>query len=103
MDKPPIGAFFFICIFALSGVSVGQTIYLPSNDMAIKRIEELMARGYLDGLSRSEKPWITSHVVQNILDDELMFDSQSKLIADDILSYLRATKIVDKGILDVST
>ena len=103
MDKSPINKFLVIFLFTCCGISLGQTIYIPTNDIVIVRIEELMARGYLDGLSRTEKPWIASHVVQNILDDELMFDSQSKLIADDILSYLRATKIADKGVLDVGT
>jgi hypothetical protein len=69
-------------------ISSAQLIYLPANDPMVSRLEELQNRGYLDGLSRSEKPWVIADIASEIIDDEWNFDPASKKIASDILDYL---------------
>jgi hypothetical protein len=65
-----------------------QLIYLSSNDPIVKQLEDLQARGYLNGLSQTEKPWLVSDIAVEIAKDELSFDPASKRIAETILKRL---------------
>ncbi|MEE9554749.1 MAG: capsule assembly Wzi family protein [candidate division Zixibacteria bacterium] len=66
-----------------------QNVYISTSDPVNAGIEELLARGYLHGLSPAEKPWKVSEIVNGIRDDEQRFDDHSRIIAGDILRILK--------------
>jgi hypothetical protein len=91
-----------LSLWAFCGSASAQLIFIPSNDAINSAIRELQGRGYLKGLSASERPWLISDVVQGILDEEPSLDSNSRRIAEEILAYFRTSKVVDSGLVDVA-
>ena len=88
----------FVIVCSFLGLSA-QQIYLATGDPLNEQIEELQARGYLEDLSQTEKPWLMSHIIDAILADELEFDSDSKVVAENILNHLQSPQRHDTELL----
>jgi len=88
MIKRQLSILFGAALLFCFSISYAQLIYIPTSDPVYRRIEELQTRGFLDGLSQSEKPYLVADIASAIITDEWEFDPLSKKIASDILDYL---------------
>ena len=67
-----------------------QNVYIPSFDPVNKDIIILIDKGYLKDIHVTEKPWIIGDVVRAIINDRMMFDSESDRLASSILNRIKA-------------
>jgi hypothetical protein len=103
MKKTLLAIFTILMVIAISQPLFSQLIYISTIDPINKNIEELQSKGYLKGLSQTERPWVVSDVANAILDDELQFDPVSKKIAENILAYLEPPQRNEKEMITAGT
>ncbi len=83
-----VSIFVLISTFLYLQSALCQTVYIPIYDPVNRDITELQARGYLQNLKSTEKPWLRSDVMESIMADEMTLDPQSRELAARIMKLL---------------